>query len=157
MWPNHVENEWQPSNRLQCYTNDTTLAILYTGFHVAAGSVCRGKRSATYQLGRVKVTVAGEWMSDLFDMSVQSQRGVVQTLHCVNTGQSNLVWLITAFNQVKFTSVHANWKRNPSRRFQLRGSCRRWQLGQVYHPWLNETINMRVLNLDVPQIAHMLT
>lgn len=50
-------NEWQPSNRLECYTNDTTLAILCVGFHVAAGSVCRGKCSATYQLWKVKVTV----------------------------------------------------------------------------------------------------
>lgn len=60
------------------------------------------------RLWNVKVTVAGEWMSDLFDISLQSQQDVVQTLRCVNTGQSNFVWLITVFNQVKLTSVHAN-------------------------------------------------
>ena len=71
------------------------------------------------RLWNVKVTVVREWMSDLFDISAPSQRGLVQTLHCVNTGQSNFVWLITVFNQVKFTSVHANWERNPTRLFHL--------------------------------------
>lgn len=43
------------------------------------------------RLWNVKVTVVRESMSDLFDISAQSQQGVGQTLHCVNTGQSNFV------------------------------------------------------------------
>lgn len=86
------------------------------------------------QLRGVKVTVVGEWMSDVFDMWVQSQQGAVQTRRCVNTGQSNLVWLITVFNQVKFTSVHASGKRNPTAAPHLHHRPQLWRdgLGRVY-------------------------
>lgn len=140
-----MRDEWQPSNRLECYANDTTLAILCVGLRVAAGSVCRGKCSATYQLWNVKVSVVREWMSDLFDMSVPSQQGVVQTLHCVNTGQSNFVWLITVFNQVKFTSVHADWKRNPTGLFYRHHLCRWWQDRSTYHLWPDGPIAPQIL------------
>lgn len=46
---------------------------------------------AAVRLWNVKVTVVKESMSDLFDISAQSQQGVGQTLRCVNTGQSNFV------------------------------------------------------------------
>ena len=109
------------------------------------------------RLWNVKVTVVREWMSDLFDMSAQSQQGVVQTLYCVNTGQSNFVWLITVFNQVKFTSVHANWERNPARLFHLHRSSHRWQgrqknisfLMNWSHDWLKfrDVVNYKISNV----------
>lgn len=148
-----MRDEWQPSNRLECYTNDTTLAILCVGLYAAAGSVCRGKCSATYQLWNVKVSVVREWMSDLFDMSVPSQQGVVQTLRCVNTGQSNFVWLITVFNQVKFTSVHAAWKRNPTGLFYRHRLCQWWQGRSTYHLCPDTPITRETL--DTQKITSM--
>ncbi len=94
------------------------------------------------RLWNVKVTVVGEWMSDLFDMSARSQQGVVQTLYCVNTAQSNFVWLITVFNQVKFTSVNANWERNPTWLFCLHHSSCWWQGRQTHHLFLMDSLDM---------------
>lgn len=85
---------YNPCNHHKYYANDVTLPILYVHVHEAVASVYHG--NARQHTGCPAAECQGECGLSMNVQTVgyfraESPQGIVQTRHCVNSSQSNLV------------------------------------------------------------------